>query len=109
MLYSRSSSKKLGMAAIVDKNEKLVGVLTDGDIRRALIQSSELNSKNVFQVMNHYPKTIKPETLAQDALTIMQMNKITSLILIDTENHPIGVLHIHDLLKIGFKQKEQLN
>jgi arabinose-5-phosphate isomerase len=103
------SSKKLGMTTIVDSSGKLAGVITDGDIRRAILNTPNILSQNVKDIMNINPKTIAKETLAQNALAIMEQNEITSLIIVDTDAQPIGVIHIHDLLKIGFSAKGSLN
>ncbi len=99
------SNKKLGMTCIVNEHSKLVGILTDGDIRRTLITKGSLDGMQVHQIMSHSPITISEHTLATDAFKIMQQNAITSLIIIDEHTSPIGILHIHDLLKAGFENQ----
>jgi arabinose-5-phosphate isomerase len=96
------SSKKLGMTCVTNAQDKLVGVVTDGDIRRCLMRQIDIYQTQTQEIMNPSPKTISQNTLAKDALKMMKDLSITSLIIIDKDNCPIGVLHIHDLLKAGF-------
>jgi arabinose-5-phosphate isomerase len=96
------SSKKLGMTCVTNAKDKLVGVVTDGDIRRCLMRQIDIYQTQTQEIMNPSPKTISQNTLAKDALKMMKDLSITSLIIIDNDNCPIGVLHIHDLLKAGF-------
>jgi len=95
------SCKKLGMSCVVNADNLLTGVVTDGDIRRCLMSQIDIYSTKTRDIMNPTPKTITAETRAVDALKIMQNLSITSLVLVEN-NCPIGVLHIHDLLKAGF-------
>jgi len=95
------SSKKLGMAIITDKNGVMTGVLTDGDIRRALIKYKEIKDLKVKEVMTVGPKTILPTELAAKALHLMEKYSITALAISDEKGFPVGVVHIHDLLKAG--------
>lgn len=95
------SEKKLGMAMITNENGIMVGVLTDGDIRRALVKYHDVKNLNVKDVMTLNPKTIAPEALAAKALNIMEKYSITALAITDENQKPVGVLHIHDLLKAG--------
>lgn len=92
--------KKLGMTCIVDDAGTLKGVFTDGDLRR-LIQKDEGNFLPVeaSKLMASAPKTTSPDLLAVQALTIMEERRITSLVVVDPGNKPIGVLHIHDILR----------
>ncbi len=89
--------KGLGMTAIIDSNLKVVGIFTDGDLRRALDKQIDIHTTKITQVMTVASKTITADCLAVDALTIMQNNKITTLLVVD--DHLIGVLHMHDLLR----------
>ena len=100
------SAKKLGMTTITDTVGRLIGVITDGDIRRAVMNCGHIETQNILDIMSNNPQTIGKDILAQDALAIMERKKITSLVIVDDNYHPIGVIHIHDLLKIGFQQKE---
>ncbi len=95
------SEKRLGTALLVDNNNKLTGVLTDGDIRRAVIKYPSATSLKVSEVMTKNPKTIGINELCAKALAIMEKHSITSLAVVDENNVPIGLLHIHDLLKAG--------
>ncbi|MPN41356.1 Arabinose 5-phosphate isomerase KdsD [bioreactor metagenome] len=95
------SAKKLGMAIITDKNGKMTGVLTDGDIRRTLIKHPDVKNLKVKDVMTVEPKTILPGELAAKALHLMEKYSITALAIRDENGYPAGVVHIHDLLKVG--------
>ena len=95
------SEKRLGTALLVDNNNKLTGVLTDGDIRRAVIKYPNAASLKASEVMTKNPKTIGINELCAKALAIMEKHSITSLAVVDENNVPIGLLHIHDLLKAG--------
>lgn len=93
--------KGFGMTTIVDANDKLVGVFTDGDLRRCIDKRIELNSANVDEVMSRTPYTIRQNLLAAEALNLMQNKKITAVVVADDTLHPIGILHMHDLLRAG--------
>ena len=95
------SEKRLGTALLVDDNSKLKGVLTDGDIRRAVIKHPDARNLMVKDVMTQNPKTIGTDELCAKALAIMEKYSITSLAVVDENNTPIGLLHIHDLLRAG--------
>lgn len=94
------TQKKLGMTTIVNKLGQLAGIFTDGDLRRALDAQRDLKSTPIHEVMSTKPKTISANTLAAEALKIMETFKITSLI-ITNDNEPVGVIHIHDILRAG--------
>lgn len=95
------TQKKLGMTCIVNANGKLAGIFTDGDIRRVLNKNLDIHTTLIDDVMSSHPKTIGPDLLAAEALQIMQSYKITSLIVVNEEHIPQGVLHLHDLLRAG--------
>lgn len=95
------SKKKLGCALIVDDNNKLSGLLTDGDIRRILLRYPDVSVLNNKTVMTRNPKTISADSMATKALAYMEKYSITSLAVCDENNIPIGVIHIHDLLRAG--------
>ena len=95
------SEKKLGIAILVDDNGAMTGILTDGDIRRTLIKYPQVHSLKANDVMTLNPKTIKTSELAAKALHLMEKYSITALAITDEDNHPVGILHIHDLLKAG--------
>ena len=95
------SEKRLGTALLVDNNSKLSGVITDGDIRRAVIKHPDVRNLKVKDVMTSNPKSIGIDELCAKALSVMEKYSITSLAVVDKENNPIGLLHIHDLLRAG--------
>ena len=95
------TEKRLGMTCIVDEDNKLVGIFTDGDLRRTLAQSVDFKTTPISQVMTTGGKTIGADRLAAQALQIMEQNAINALIITDTQNHPVGALNMHDLLKAG--------
>lgn len=92
------SQKRLGMTTVTDKNQRLLGIFTDGDLRRAIDQGLNIQTTAVDQVMTPNSKTINKDRLAAEALRIMEDNKITTLIIVDKEKKPLGVVHIHDIL-----------
>ena len=92
------SSKGFGIAAVVNEVGFLVGVITDGDLRRNI---NDLMSKNAGNIASLSPITLLGETFVVDALNLMQDRKITAVIITSAENRPIGILHIQDLLKVG--------
>ncbi|OGT57365.1 MAG: D-arabinose 5-phosphate isomerase [Gammaproteobacteria bacterium RIFCSPHIGHO2_12_FULL_43_28] len=94
------TQKKLGMTTVIDANKKLVGIFTDGDVRRAFDHHPDLATP-INQLMSTNPKRILSGLLAAEALHIMQTHQITALVIIDPQHYPIGVLHIHDLLRAG--------
>ena len=95
------TSKGFGMTTVVDGDGQLLGVFTDGDLRRVIDQKLEMDSATMDQVMSRRPKTVSAQTLAAEALRIMEDNKITALVVEDPEHHPIGLLHMHDILRAG--------
>ena len=92
------SSRGFGIAAVVNEKDFLVGVITDGDLRRHI---NDLMSKTAGEIASLSPITVVRETFVVDALKLMQENKITVLIVTSAENKPVGILHIQDLLKVG--------
>ncbi len=95
------SAKKLGMTCVIDSQGYLVGVYTDGDIRRTLTQQHDVNTTPLKKVMSRNCQTISPDMLAAEALAIMQKYSITSLVIIDSDRRPSAVVHLHDLLRAG--------
>jgi len=93
--------KGLGMTAIVDKQGKLAGIFTDGDLRRLIDHKVDLHKALVKDVMTTDCKTIQPGMLAAEALQIMDSSKINALPVVNTENILIGALNMHDLLRAG--------
>lgn len=96
-----ASEKKLGMAIVLDEQGAMAGVLTDGDVRRALTRFSDPRSIPLADVMTRSPKQVEPDELAVTALRRMEEHKITVLISCSPEGKPIGAVHMHDILKTG--------
>jgi arabinose-5-phosphate isomerase len=92
------SSKGFGIAAIVDEIGCLVGVITDGDLRRHI---DDLLGKNAGDIASLSPITVAEETFVVDALNLMQDRKISVLIVTSADNRPVGIIHIQDLLRVG--------
>jgi arabinose-5-phosphate isomerase len=95
------TQKKLGMTTVVNESSILVGVFTDGDVRRAFDKDSDIHQTRIHQVMSKNPKTISSHILAAEALHIMETYKITSLVVINDDTKPVGIIHIHDILRAG--------
>ena len=96
------SEHKLGMAILINQTGELTGILTDGDIRRIVIKyNSDLSKLIAKDVMTRNPKTVAKTDFAAGALHLMEKYSITALAVVDDKNIPIGVVHIHDLLKAG--------
>lgn len=94
-------SKRLGITCVVDPAGTLAGVVTDGDLRRALADSGDILTRPAAAVMNSQPKTIVGEALAATAVAVMERHAITSLVIVDDANRPLGLIHLHDLLRAG--------
>jgi arabinose-5-phosphate isomerase len=94
------SQKRLGITAVIDEEEKLVGVITDGDLRRMLEKGGDTNAITASMIMSVDPKTIEASTLAVGALDLMRKNNITQLLVHDNGKYA-GVIHLHDLIKEG--------
>ncbi len=95
------SKKKLGCALVVNDKNELTGLITDGDIRRILLRYPDVSILSTKTVMTKNPKTISANDMAAKALALMEKHSITSLAVCDENNSPIGLIHIHDLLKAG--------
>jgi len=95
------TDKKLGTALVVAKDGKLRGILTDGDIRRTLLKHDTIENLKACDVMTQDPKTITKGELCAKAIGIMEKYSITSLVVTDENKLPLGLVHIHDLLKAG--------
>jgi len=93
------SAKSFGCVGVADASGKLVGIITDGDLRRHM--GDTLLRSTVDKVMNRQPKTIRHNALAAEALGRMNQQSITSLFAVDGERRPLGIVHIHDCLRAG--------
>ena len=92
--------KRLGVTAVLGNDGKLVGIITDGDLRRMLEKSDEIKHISARDIMTLNPKTIEPLEMAVAALEMMRQNSITQLVVAEKENY-LGILHLHDLVKEG--------
>lgn len=92
------TSKGLGCVIVTGSDNKIKGIITDGDLRRHM--APELISKRVDEIMTRGPQTVEPESLIAEALDILEIRKISSLVVVDAEK-PVGLIHILDLLRIG--------
>ncbi len=97
------TSKRLGATIVVDNDDVVTGIITDGDLRRLLEKPTDIKTLKAVDVMTKNPKTIKPEYLASFALQFMENYKITSLVVIDDLKKPVGIVHLHDLVELGLK------
>ena len=95
------SSKGLGMTGILNQDGELVGIFTDGDLRRMLDHGMDIQTTLIEDVMSKNPKTIHPHILAVEALNIMEKSKITALMVVEENKKPAGALNMHDLLRAG--------
>ena len=95
------SSKGLGMTGIIDEDGKLVGIFTDGDLRRTLNKGIDLYSAKVAEVMTTGPTVTSEDRLAADVVNMMQDLSINSMLAVDKEHRPVGALNMHDLLRAG--------
>jgi arabinose-5-phosphate isomerase len=95
------TSKGLGMTAVVDDSAHVLGVFTDGDLRRALDRNADLRSTRMDQVMTLNAKSVRPTTLAAEAVHLMETHRITSLVVLDADEKIVGALNVHDLLRAG--------
>ena len=93
--------KGLGMTAVVDDRNRVLGVFTDGDLRRALDRAVDLRGTRMDQVMTRQAKTVRANTLAAEAVLLMETHRITSLVVVDPDDIVVGALNVHDLLRAG--------
>jgi arabinose-5-phosphate isomerase len=91
------SRKKLGMSCVLDEDNRLVGIITDGDLRRHMADAPDLLARRAEDVMTRNPITIAPDTLAVEVLNTLERRKITSVVVVDGDHKVLGVVHLHDL------------
>ncbi len=91
------SRKGLGITSVLDAEERVIGVISDGDLRRHLEKDDRLMTRTAVECMTPNPSTIPAEELATRALNLMEEKKITSLLVLDDERHILGIIHLHDL------------
>ncbi|HXG37303.1 MAG TPA: KpsF/GutQ family sugar-phosphate isomerase [Bacteroidota bacterium] len=97
------TSKRLGATCVVDESGKLSGIITDGDLRRLLQRTKDVSNVSTVQVMTKNPKTIRKGLLAVAALEEMEQYNITQLPVVDENHRPVGMIHLHDLVKAGIR------
>lgn len=95
------SSKKLGVTIVKDKDDRVLGIITDGDLRRLLVKEVDILHKRAGEVMTRHPKSIDRDSLAAKAVGVMESHKITSLVVADKKGKIEGIVHLHDLLELG--------
>ena len=96
------TGKRLGVTGVVDDGGTLAGIITDGDLRRALAKIRDIRAARAADLMTPRPKTIAATVLAEQAVATMERHSITSLFVVDhATQQPIGIIHLHDLLKAG--------
>jgi arabinose-5-phosphate isomerase len=95
------TSKRFGSSCVLDENQQLSGIITDGDIRRLVEKTKDIWNLQAKDVMSQHPKTVKIGTMAADALKLMTDFSIMQVIIVDDENCPRGIVHIHDILEAG--------
>ena len=91
--------KRLGMTAIVDDTQHVLGIYTDGDLRRTLEKRLDFATTQVNQVMSRNPRSIGPDALAAEAVQLMEQYNITQILVVDSANKLVGALNMHDLLR----------
>lgn len=94
------NQKRLGLTVVVNEDQKMLGIFTDGDLRRVLDQGIDIHATLVKDVMTHHAVTCSACMLAKSALDTMKKNRITALVVTNIEGQPIGVAHLHDLLQL---------
>jgi arabinose-5-phosphate isomerase len=97
------TSKRLGVTGVVNEKDELIGVITDGDLRRALERYNNLLNKTAQEIMTRNPRNIVKDALAAQALQMMEEFTITSLFILEENGsqRPLGIIHMHDLLRAG--------
>jgi arabinose-5-phosphate isomerase len=94
------SEKRLGVTAVLE-NDKLVGIITDGDIRRMLSKTTDINHFTAKDIMGKNPKTVSQDAMAIEALEKLERDSITQILVVDAQEKYLGVVHLHDLIKEG--------
>lgn len=95
------TSKRLGATCVLNKKGDMVGIITDGDLRRLIEQSHEIWNLKAKDVMSHHPKTVTSGILAAKAMHVMEEHKINALVVVDEKGALAGMVHVHDLIKAG--------
>lgn len=95
------TSKRFGATSVIDGEDKLLGIITDGDVRRLIERQKDLWDLRAEEIMTPAPITVKVGAMAADAFNLMKIQAINTLLVVDAEKHVVGIVHIHDLLKAG--------
>lgn len=95
------SGSRLGVTAVVDAADRVLGVITDGDLRRMLEKDIDLRTIRAEEIMTRNPKNIGPDAMAIDALDLLRKHDITQLVVCNHSNEYLGIIHLHDLIKEG--------
>ncbi len=95
------TSKRLGATCVVDDKGRLAGIITDGDLRRMLQKTTDISKMTAEMAMTRHPKTITQDLLAAIALQEMEAHNITQLVVVDPGYRPVGMIHLHELVKAG--------
>jgi arabinose-5-phosphate isomerase len=93
------SRGRMGITAVVDDTSRVIGIFTDGDLRRALQKVVDLHNTSIASVMTRNPRTITPDKLAAEAVQLMEQHKVNQLLVVDAEHHLVGALNTHALFK----------
>jgi len=93
------SGKRLGATLVVDDSHRLVGIFTDGDLRRLVQHDEDFLNRKTGEVMVKNPRSIRPEAILDEALARMEKHSITVLPVVNGKNQPVGIIHLHDILK----------
>ncbi len=99
------TSKRLGTTCVINDDGYLIGIITDGDLRRLLERTMDIKDLKAKDIMTAKPKVTRGELLASFALQQMENHKITSLVIVDDANKPVGIVHLHDLINLGIQQR----
>jgi arabinose-5-phosphate isomerase len=100
-LIVEMTGKRLGVTCVLDRDERLVGIITDGDLRRLMEKRDDLSGVIASDFMTVDPVTVEPQILATRAIHVMEMHSITQLVVVDEKKKVVGIVHLHDLLKAG--------
>jgi arabinose-5-phosphate isomerase len=100
-VIAEMTSKGLGMSCVVDAQRQLVGIITDGDLRRHLVNGTNIQSRTAGDIMTRHPVTVSSDTFAAEALHILETRKITSIVVVDSDQLVQGVVHLHHLWRTG--------
>lgn len=95
------TSKRLGVTGVIDADGVLAGIVTDGDLRRGLAAAVDIRTLRASDLMTRNPKTIAADAIGGKAVAVMEQHRITSLFVLADDRRPVGVIHLHDLLRAG--------